>query len=163
MIELAVALVVILAITAGLLQIASLGRAHTEVMVTARQEAGSLAMGPLPAFDSAEFILDWTPGPDGKRLTKDDVPRNGVTMPFNDVIVDHAAANEDQWEVLNDASRTEVQELRGHPDPASVFGLVKGYESEKLPLLSAVQHLLYRAKYVEVEAEVWMTHTGNIY
>jgi len=163
MIELVVALVVILALAAGLLQIASLGRAHTETMVAARREAGSLAMNPMAPLDSADYILDWMPGPDGRRLTRDDLLVNGNTAPFKDLIIDHAADNEGQWDVLNTAERSDLPALRNDPDPVSRLGLVRGYHSETVPLLSAVQHLLYNAQAIEIQGEVWMTYTGNIY
>lgn len=163
MIELTVALVVILAITAGMLQIASLGRARTETMVRARREAGAAALAHLVPLSAPRYILDWSPGPDGKRLTADDRPIADTSERFDRRIMDFAADDDDAWGVLDRASRASLPDLRGHPNPVAAFGLVRGYDRQTVPLRSAVQHLLYRATDIEIESEVWLTHTRNIY
>jgi hypothetical protein len=163
MIELVVALVAILALAAALLQIAELGRARTDLMVEARGDAGELALGPLAPLDAPRYIRDWTPGPDGKQLTADDVWLGDSVAGFDSRIVDRAADGDAQWAVLNQAAHTDLPALHGHPDPVMVFGLVKGAGSETVPLSLAFQHLLCRAAEIEIEAEVWMTYTRDIY
>jgi hypothetical protein len=162
MVELIVALVVILALAAGLLQVASLGRAHTEVMVDARREAGLLAMLEVIPLAAPDYIQDWDPGPDGKRLTRDDLPILGDDMAFDDVIVEKAAADDDAWAILSTVSNS-IPALRDHLDPVAVFGLVHGEESETVPLLPAVRSLLYQADSIDVRADVWMTRARGIY
>ena len=163
MIELVIALVAMVTLVAGLLLIADLGMAQTRTMVEARREAGRLALQYLPVVSQPEYILDWNEGLDGKPLTHDDEPLKDSHIPFNNLIVDMSAADEDQWPVLDSATNSLLPGLRNHWDPVSVFGLVRGYESETVPLMSAVQSLFYRADEIEIESEVWMGYTRGIY
>jgi len=163
MIELITALVLILALTAGLLQIASLGRAHTEVMLQARREAGLEAMAEVPALEWPDYVLDWAPGPDGKRITRDDELLTDNPAPFDAFIVEQAGAGDEQWAVLEAATNDALPSLRGDPDPVLAFGLVRGHDDDDVPLISAVQSLFYQADSIAVEGEVWLTHTRGIY
>jgi len=163
MLELIAALVLILALTAGLLQIAGLGRAHTEVMVEARRAAGLEAMAEVPSLEWPEYVLDWAPGPDGKRITRDDELLTASPDPFDAFIVEKAGADDEQWALLEGATNDALPNLRGDPDPVLLFGLVRGHATENVPLISAVQSLLYQADSIEVEGEVWLTHTRGIY
>jgi len=163
MVELIVGLVAVLALFAGLLQIASLSRAHTEALVEARREAGALAMLDADVFALPEYIQDWEEGPDGKRHTRDDVFRAADPAAFQGIVVERAAEDEEAWEVLDRVPENAVSSLHGSAIPAADFGFVRGYDSRRVGLITAVQSLLYRAPSITVEAEVWMTQTKRIY
>jgi len=166
MVEVIVGLVAILAIMSGLLQIAGLTRAHTAVLVEARREAGQaalLGLGSGPPLSAPHYIMDWQEGLDGKRLTRDDTFTMASSVPFDDGIVERAAPDPQGWELLHSVPEDALPRLHNHANPVSLFGLVRGHAEACVPLLPAVQHLLYAADTIEVESEVWMTWTRGIY
>jgi len=163
MIELIVGLVAILALLAGLLQVASLTKTHTDTMVEARREAGELAMLDLELMMDPDYIRDWREGPDTKRYTRDDISTSADSVIFDDTIVEKASADSDGWEILREVPDNRLSRLHDNLDPVSCFGLVRGYDKKSVDLISAVQSLLYRADTIDVECEVWMTWTKGIY
>ena len=163
MVELMVSLVAILALTGGLLLIVSFGTARTRAMMEARKEAGVLSMLDLTPIDMPEFIQDWDAGADGKDLTADDEARRGSHTPFNDFIVEQAAADADAWGVLSSVNRNGLPPMRDHPTPITAFGMVKGDAHDSVRLLSVVQHLFYAGDSIDIDTEVWLTHTRGIY
>jgi len=167
-VEFLVGLVAVLVLFAALLQMASLNKAHTDTMVEARRQAGELAMlqlGPgLEIMSDPDYILNWQEGPDGKRHTRDDRFSSASPAAFNAVIVDLAAPNAEGWTIIDSVPDNRLTGLHNDPDPVAGFGLVRGHHSvSDVPLLPAVQSLLYRAESIDVESEVWLTWTKGIY
>ncbi|NQT93610.1 MAG: hypothetical protein HQ559_12695 [Lentisphaerae bacterium] len=163
LIEFVVVLVAVLALTAGLLQVASLSRVQTETMVEARREAGELAMLDVDTLSAPEYIRDWEEGPDGARHTADDRFSPGDPAAFTRTVVDRAVAVNSDWEIIEAMPDSDFQDLAGTAWPVAEFGLVRGYDSRTVPLLPAVQSLLYRATGINIESEVWMTRTTGMY
>jgi len=167
MVELMVGLVAVLALLAGLLQVAGLTRAHTDTMVEARREAGFRAMlDPGRAANvgtTPDYIRDWRAGPDERRHTRDDRHTAGDPSAFQRVIAARAAPDPAGWQILDGIEGNRVSALYHSAVPAGVFGLVEGYDTQSVPVLPAVRALLYRADTVQVESRVWMTRTGGIY
>jgi len=163
LVEFIVVLVAVLALTAGLLQVASLSRVQTETMVDARREAGELAMLDVETLAVPEYIRDWEEGPDGARHTADDRFTTGDPGAFTRMIVDRAVAENDDWEIIDSLPDSDFQDMAGSGWPSAEFGLVRGYDARTVPLLPAVQSLLYRAAGIHIESEVWMTRTTGMY
>ena len=163
MIEFIVGLIAVLALAAGLLQLATLTRAHSDAMVKARAEAGELAMMDANLISNAEFIRDWREGSDKRRHTRDDQTTAGDVRGFDNNIVAHAAPDQAAWTILDTVPADALPALHGEPDPASRFGLVHGHASDNVALISAVQSYLYRADHIDVVADVWMTSTRGLY
>ncbi len=163
MIELTVALVAILTIMSGLLLIVSVGTAHTEAMMEARREAGANAMMDIAPIESPDFIFDWQAGNDGKKLTADDTSMQDNTQPFNDNIVNRAVGNNDEWPLFSGMNNNPINQLRNNSTPATLFGLVKGEEHISIPLLPVIQKLIFNSDNLEIDSEVWLTHTKGIY
>lgn len=167
MVELMIGLVAVLACFAALVQFVSLNRAHHATLTAARRTAGELALrdtGPgTGQISDADYIKDWSPGPDGKRHTRDDTHTTGNAGAFSDRIVGQSVADGSEWDVLQRAPGDAVSPLFGQPNPSALFGLVSAGDRETVPVLPAVRSLLYRADSIEVESEVWMTWTRGIY
>ena len=163
MIEFMVGLVAVLALFVGLLQIAVLTKVQTESMVEARREAGKRAIMGLDILSSPHSIRDWEEGSDSKRHTADDEYTPATSGEFNNTIVRKAAVDSEDWGLIDGVLANRVSRLRD--SGASVFelGLVRGYHRETVELMSAVQSLLYRAESIDIESEVWMTQTGDIF
>lgn len=167
MVELIVGLVALLAIFAGILQLASLTRTHTDTMVAARQQAGALAMLDLGSgsglLTAPEYIHDWDPAGDERQITADDLPIPDDPGPFAVTVVEQASPNDAGWTVMARVPNNPVLGLRGNMAPASFFGLVRGHETRSVPIIPAVRDLIYRSDSIEVESEVWMTWTKGMY
>lgn len=163
MIELIIGLVAVLVLVSGLLQVASLTKTHTDVMVEARRQAGRKAVNLFGGSESAEYIRDWEPGDDEKRYTRDDSFTDGSRGAFVGTIVDKAGRAQNDWDIIARTANKGVSELRAGSEPTETFGLVRGYESRDVELLPAVRSLLYRAHSIDVESEVWMTWCTGIY
>jgi hypothetical protein len=163
MIEFIVALVAILTIMSGLLLIVSVGTQHTQAMMEARREAGAKAMSDITPIESPDYILDWNEGNDGKKLTADDNSTQGSVQSLNDNIISHAAGNSSEWTVFSSMNSNKISQLQNSPTPAASFGLVRGQEHISIPLLPVMQKLIFNADEIEIDADVWLTHTRGIY
>ena len=166
MIELMAGLVVVLAVFAGLLQIASLTRTHTEANVEARREAGSLTM--LDTLDGLpltmpDYMRDRFEGPDTRRHSRDDTFDNANPANFDGLITQQTAPDQAGWDALNSVPGNAVSGLNGNPNPVAMFGLVRGQEEDQVELIPAVRSLLYHADSIDVEGKAWMTWTKGIY
>ncbi len=163
MVEFLVALVAVLALLAGLLQIMSLGIAHSTVMNNARRQAGERAISRSIVLDTPDYIREWQEGDDESRFSVDDEFSDADEGAFLSIIVDPAAGTPADWTVLDQLSDNELTILRFSPSTATRLGLVMGQDSETVPLLPAVKHLLFDADEIEVESTVWMPRTTGIY
>lgn len=163
MIELIIGLVAIMVLTVAMLQLATLTRVQSQIMTDARREAGDQSMRPLFAFATPDFIAEWRTGTDAKPYTRDDRFTRGDEAGFNQMIVERAAPGAAGWQQLYRAPAHELPDLRNAVHPAQHFGLVRGRANDSVPLLSAVQSLLYRAEQIDLEATVWMTWAEGIY
>lgn len=164
MVEFVVALIAIMILLAGLVQIGTLTRAHADAQTAARQEAGQLALSDLyVGAADIQYIYDWAPGGDGRRYTRDDVA-DAFFMGSNIVasvatIVGYGEPEE--LEALRPGNP--VSALATEPNSALLFDLVKGEESETVDTLPAIRSLVYDQPTVTVESEVWLTWAEGLY
>jgi len=167
MVEFVVGLVALLALFAGLLQLAALTRAHTDAMAAAREQAGERALldtEPAPIVaGTPDYIRDWNPGPDRRSYSRDDRFTGGNQAFFDRVIVERAADGPSGWSILDSLPENRLTGLHCNPNPVARFGLVRGRERAGVPMISAAQELLYHAREIEIEANVWMTWMKGIY
>lgn len=166
-VEFVIGLVAVLALLAGLFQIASLIKSHTDVMVEARRQAGELANTDLDPgqvlLSDAQYIRDWQESGDGKRYTRDDSSTPADAAAFAARFTGKAVPDAAAWSVLGQAPGDRLSALNGAPNPSPFFGLVEGYCSTNVPLLPAARHLFYAAESVDVQCKVWMTWTKGMY
>ena len=161
MVELIVALIVIVLLLAGLIQIGQIAGAHTRTMIVARAEAAQAATADTytqPA--GANYIQTWIAGADGKCYTRDDLPLI-ITNPAADtqVIMDMAQGDDLAAWVPDNALST----LGMSPDTLDEFFLVRGYGSESCPILTAIQHLAYDQESIAVRSDAWLVWMEGIY
>jgi hypothetical protein len=166
-IEFVIGLVAILTLLAGLFQLASLIRTHTDTMIEARRQAALLAaqdLGPgvVPVSD-AEYIRDWQAGGDAKPYTRDDDSTPASAASFNSVILDKAVPDDAAWTVMGQAPNNRFSGIHNLPNPSTYFGLFKGSDARTVDLLPAARHLFYDADSIEVRCDVWMTWTKGLY
>ncbi|MDI6774938.1 MAG: hypothetical protein QME60_06040 [Verrucomicrobiota bacterium] len=167
LIEFMIGLVAVLALVAGLFQIASLVKSHTDTMVEARRQAGELANMELDQgvmlLSDADYIRDWEEGNDGKRHTRDDSFTTADDQAFAATFVGKAVPSPAGWDVLCQAPGDRLSAMNGAPNPTPYFGLVRGSSSINAPLFQAARGLFHQADSIEVRCDVWMTWTKGIY
>lgn len=160
--EFAVALVAMLALLAGLLQIGRLTREHLAVANRARASADRYAMADdyTLALPGPRYIRDWEPGADQAPYSRDDQNRLDDSALFSANVIVHSHP-----ELLNAvAPSNRVSALSGSVLVADAFELVRGSErSDPIPLLPVARHLFYDAESIVVEADAWSVWTKGIY
>lgn len=158
-VELAVALVVLLVLVAGGIQICSMGHSQSQLMMTARRLAGQKAMSDESSFSSPQFIAACTPGPDGITFSRDDGTTPGDATLLQVGIVDYAHPDE----LNTQRSDNPVSGLANSSFPQEIFGLVDGEATEDVALMPVVRNLLYSRDSIELQGKAWMTWTKGIY
>jgi hypothetical protein len=163
MIELCIALVSILAICGGLLQLTSLTHLQTKALFDARKHCAEHVFLDSPPAGSPDFIGLRQTGPDGKPLTADDTFAAADRAQFAATVAAKAVEDSADWELIGRSPNNSLLALRDNIEPEHVFGLVGGEASETIDLLPVVQHLLYSKRSITTEANVWLTWTRGIY
>jgi hypothetical protein len=163
-VEFIVAIVSALVLAAAMLQLTSVMLAHNRVTTAARRQAGIRAMQAIPPISSPALIRDWDPSADGHAYTSDDtsIP-SAAGGQFAVAIVERAASSASGWSQISQSRSDQVTPLRGNLAPCPLFGLVDGHDREYVPVISAVQSLLYGVTQIEVDSRVWMTVSGGFY
>lgn len=161
LVELAVAMIAVLVLVAGLLQIVALSRAHLDAIDLARERAGLRALGGLIGAESPpmHYLRNWSAGPDGRPYTRDDVPLRGNPELVRQGILRHARPGSLALRVPGNPLSTAMTD-----DPlVHHFGLVGVREtSEPVPLLSTVQRMIYRADEITFEPVVWSVRLDGL-
>jgi len=163
MIEFIVGLVAVLVVFAALIQIRDLGAAENRTLAEARRSAGIMSFGGLRPLATPEYIRLWQTGADRKSYTRDDTHTTADPGILDHTIVDRAAADAYAWEMLNAVPHNEIKLLHNNMSPQLGFGFVGDTETEEVPLLPVVRHLLYGADQIEVESSAWTVWTEGIY
>jgi len=162
MVELTVALIAILVVTAGLLQLILLGTADTDTMVEATAEAANRATSSVAMLPTLEIIDDWDPGRDGIMHTKDDQPIRGSIGNVSRGIANRTAPGGD-WSAVDSATHNRIARLAYGALPSTTYGLVRGRASREVEVLPAARALFGLSDPAEIRNEVWMTVTGALY
>lgn len=160
MVELTVALIVIVVLLAGLVQIGQLTGAHTQTMIDARaQAAQSTLADDYAAPPGASYMYAWLEGDDEKRYTRDDTPIY-ATNAVDSVQAVYDLAQPDQLA----AYRTNaLSRLCASEDNMDEFFLVRGYQSDSCPTLPAIRKLAYDRDTISMESYAWLVWTEGIY
>jgi len=163
MIELTTGMLVLILLAAVIYQLTLFVRAGHETGVRAREQAGSLAFQDYPLSVTAAYIGAVELGPDGKPYTRDDEFLAADPGTYYRGILDPLTGEPTDWNALETVPGNAFSELRGSSSPISIFGLLRGEDSEDVDLLPGVQHLLYRADHIRIEETVWMPWTRGVY
>ena len=159
LVELIVALVVILVLFAGIVQISWLGIHQSRAMVEARRLAGLQSMLTVSSFSGPLYIAAVTKGPDNVSYSKDDDVITGNPASFVSGITTYSHPADLNKYRPNNA----VTVIDGSAFPQFMFGLVQGEKTETIALMPVISQMVYRADSVEVRGSAWMTWTKGIY
>ncbi len=161
LIELIVALVAVLAIVAGLIQIGRLSLRHLDTLHEARGLVAQYAMSDTyqSMLPSGRWIQDWTEGRDRRRYSRDDSALIGSSHGLRQFVLPVARTDELAQRIPNNR----LSRLQYAEQPIEEFDLVRATaESRPIPLLPVARHLLYRADTIRVEAESVLVWTKGI-
>ncbi len=161
MVELAVGLVVILVLFAGLIQIGRLATAHTQTMITARENAGHSAMSDeLSSGGATAHILSWGAGSDGKSYTADDLlfTSPNAAQTFQDIA--SVASSDELAGFLPGNPLSEIEEGIG---VTNVFFLVYGDGQAPVSTFPVIRSLIYNRPTIYAESQAWLVWTKGIY
>ncbi len=161
MVELTVALIVIVVLLAGLIQIGQITNAHTQTMIDARSEAAKAAMA--DAYDQpsgASYMYAWTEGSDEKRYTRDDVSVY-ATNAVDSVQEVYGLAQPD--DLATYLPTNNLSRLGMSTDNMDEFFLVRGYKSDSCPTLPVIRKLVYDKDSISMESYAWLVWTEGIY
>lgn len=159
MAELVIALVVLLVLCAGMVQLGTLCLRHTAVMQESRREAAVLAMDTVSPFSAPNFMADRQEGDDGVRYSKDDQFLYGDVNAFLAGLPVYADPDAlEQW-----APGNIISETAGSQFPHLLLGLVEGSEEDSVTLWPVVRRLIYAADSVDVEGSTWLIWTKGVY
>jgi len=156
-----VALVGIIVLLAGLIQIGLLTYAHTETMIAARHEAAEAAMADsYPGITDNQYIYDWFVGTDGKHYTHDDVTSVSTNDPshIQDIV---ATAHPDELSTF--VPDNAFSRMQGAAFPVEELFLVHGHDSKVVATFPVIRTLIYRRPTISTESDAWLTWTGGIY
>lgn len=159
MTEFVVALVGIMVVTAGLIQLSLLGILHTGTMIEARRQAGVAAMQTNAPFSGPQYIGGWVNGPDEMPYTRDDTNTSASVGDFRGRIVNYSHPDSLGEQVHSNA----FTDLWQSDFPHLGFGLVDGHSTASMDLLPIISNLVYRADHVDVEGKAWLTWTTGFY
>ncbi len=161
LLELTIALVAIMVIVAGMIQIGRLGLAYLDTIHQARSLAAQYSMSDVyqTMVPPAQWIQEWHEGPDGRRFSRDDVPTIGSSHALRQFVlpVAHPA------ELRRQVPTNRFSALQYAQEPIEEFDLVRASaRSRPVPLLPVTRHLIYRADFIRVESEAVLTWTKHI-
>lgn len=159
MAELLIALVVLLVLCAGIIQLGTLCLRHGAAMQESRRKAAVLALDTVSPYSAPHFMSDRQEGNDGVRHSKDDGFAYGDVNAFLSGLPVYADPNELEQFVPGNI----VSDMAGSQFPHLLFGLVKGSEKEEVALWPVVRRLIYDADSVEVEGNTWLIWTKGVY
>lgn len=159
MTEFVVALVCILVLVAGIIQISVIGLRHTRLMGEARREAGQRAMLETSSFSGPRFVAACGAGPDDVAFSRDDTKTDGDVSLLTEGIAAHAHPDELNGVRPDNA----VSVLASSPFPHYLFGLIESKQEDSVDLIPVVRALIFRSDTMELKASVWMTWTKGLY
>ena len=156
-VEFIVAIIAVIVLVAGMIQLGLLQKAHTDVMIEARENAGKHAITPVEGDETPDYVGSWTNGSDKVNYSADDEATDGDTA--------------DVQTIVNCANPDELENMVGdnlikstYDDTAQLMdGFVNGHSSSNVTLLSAVQSMWANTNSIEVKSDVWMISLGDVY
>lgn len=155
-VEFVVALIPLLALVAGLVQLGMLTNAHTEAMVEARRRVANRMIVTSLGSAARDYYADWDNGHDGVSYSADDEAQEGNVRALRTALTVPAHTEELEARVGGNL----ISDLTIDPY-LILWGLEQGEHSETVPVLPIARSLFYADDEIEVAAEVWMPAIGG--
>ncbi len=165
MIEMMLGVILIMLLIAGMVQFVTIASTHSAIDAKIRGDAGVVAMSPLTAWDTPDYILTWKAGPDGQQFTADDQKTIGIPNTINLITSDSVRqGSPTDWNALAPLRNTSTLDLlHQSPTPLIDLGLIGIKLSQEVPVIDIIQELVYAKPTVTVEESVWFPVTKGLY
>jgi hypothetical protein len=163
MVEFVIGLIGLLIILTMIFQGVVLTKEHTDAMTEARAEAGANAISSLAGINSPTYISEVDSGSDWKQYTEDDIKISAGSFSLQNDIVDKTVVNSSDWDIIGSAPRNSFNQIQNVISPVDAYGLVSGKSSKSVTLSAAFRSLILDKDSIDIDVEVWMTHTDDIY
>ncbi len=159
LLEFVIALVPILLLVAGLLQLGTLSDRWVRTYNEARGEAAALAMSDTFSSSAVSLVSTVEAGRDGAGYSADDqrnagsaaLPRAGILQHARpEALMSLAPGNPISAAALSDPLAEQLRLVRGSA------------RSDPVPLLPVVRHLLYQADSIRIENDATLTWTKGL-
>ena len=165
MIEMMLGVMLIMLLIAGMVQFVTIASVHSALDAQVRGDAGVVAMSPLTAWDTPDYILNWKVGPDGQPFTADDQKTigqpNAIGLIANDSVRPNSPTD---WNALAPLRSTSTMDLLHQtPTPLIDLGFIGIKLSQEVPVIDVIQELVYAKPTVTVQEEVWFPVTKGLY
>ena len=158
MVEFVIALVAIIVLFGGLMQVSVLSNRHDKVMNEARLQAGINAMTDALGGQAPVYITDWTKGADDVNYSVDDKDITGLSGQFSY----KAASYAHSADLAAIAGQNLISGLAGNPD--EVLGnLTDGHDSDSVAIIPVIRDFVYNSDTITLDCRVWMVDLGNLY
>ncbi len=163
MIEFVVGLVGLLILLTMVFQGVVLTKQHTDAMTEARAQAGANAISALSGINSPDYISEVDSGADRKKYTEDDIKITASSLSLQRDIVERTVANSSDWDIIGASPRSSFNYIKNVVSPVDAYGLVSGASRKSVTLSEAFKSLIWNKDSIDIDVEVWMTHTDDIY
>jgi hypothetical protein len=158
MVEFMVAIIAVLVLFAGLVQVGLLSKADTDVMVKARALAGEDVVNPTAGEPAPDYISERTKGDDDVSYSVDDESSDGDAFEFQNNIVGYAH----NGDLFARVGPNLVTDLLANPFNV-MNGMVQGESSKDVPLLPVIRDMVYADESIKVKRTVWMVSGGEVF
>jgi len=166
-IELAVGLLLLMLLLAGLVHVNRMARTFLFLHAVLRGDAGERAMADGALSVTPAAISDWQEGADATRYTADDRPIiNGASQSaILSSFVGYSAKSPGDWSYVAPDTRlpTSMIRLSDSPGMAAALGFVHAEETLHVPVDPVIRQLVYDKDEVAIKEEVWMPLMGGLY
>jgi len=161
-IEFCIGLIAFLAVVGGMFQLGRLGLARLDTRVEATRIATERSMRSEAetGLYAPSYISRVSAGADEYSYSVDDVSIRGNADEAYERIVERMAVDR----VRAHAPDSPVAEMNDAFEMRAGMGFVQGVGSRfNIPILPVVRSLLFNQTSVDIQTQVWMTRTGDIY
>jgi hypothetical protein len=163
MIEFVIGLVGLLILLTMVFQGVVLTKEHTDAMTEARAEAGANAISALSGINSPDYVSEVDSGSDWKKYTEDDIKITASSFSLQNDIVERSVVNSSDWDIIGASPRSSFNYIKNVVSPVDAYGLVSGASRKSVTLSEAFKNLIWNKDSIDIDVEVWMTHTDDIY
>jgi hypothetical protein len=162
LIEFCIGLIAFLAVVGGMFQLGRLGLARLDTRVRATRLATERSM--RSEAETGVYVPSYLSrvddGEDGYSYSQDDVSYGGDADAAYARIVERMRPGD----VRGRDPRSPVGGMDDAYEMRAAMGFVQGIASDfNIPILPVVRRLFFNQSSVDIQTEVWMTRTGDIY
>ncbi|MCC5847679.1 MAG: hypothetical protein JJU29_06245 [Verrucomicrobia bacterium] len=162
MIEFCIGIVAMLAVIGGIFQLGRMGRGRMDARVEATRIATARSMlgEDITGLYIPNYVREMYEGADGRTYSVDDRAIGGNTEDvYNRIVLPMNPGG-----VRQHVPGSPIADMEDSMEMMMGMGLVAGTGMDlNIPVLPVVRRLFFNRNTVDIQVQVWMTRTGDIY